>query len=510
VRAAGAVGDGVADDTAAILRAIASLPAAGGTVSFPPGRYLTLQQKIVINRSHVRLEGAPGAVIRGMPGAWESAVLVQVKGTPQDHLTDVTITGLEFDGNQAAHKLARATQAHLLDIENADRVAVRDNYFHDSPGDAIKISPRTTVCRLVSIQRNRIDTCLRNGISVVAGEDIDIVNNVVFNFNTVGIDVEPNDDLPCRFILIQGNTLRPAPVQLNLQNSNRLYGISLKSSSSEPGDQHSHVRVIGNLVRGISEGSVRYPVAGIFLQQFKAATIASNQIFEARQGIFSSEAPATNGSTGEITGNHVRGSVAVGIGVRSNLVVSGNTVEEGQDAGILLHGMYNVCTGNICRRNGQGASAAQPWGIWVNNGPNLVQGNRCFDDRETRTQQYGIYLKDGVNEACIEFNDVAGNREGGVRHPSRGQNCIRLNAGHVTESSGAGRIEPGKASIAISHGLAIAPRAQDIAITLTGRPASSPGALWVSDITAKAFTVNVERDPGGSGLDFAWAVNARQ
>src|SRR6266540_2608940 len=168
VRTAGAVGDGVAEDTAAILRAIASLPAAGGTVHFPPGRYLTLQQKIVINRSHVRLEGSPGAAIRGKPGAWESAVLIQVQVTPKDHLTDVIITGLEFDGNQAAHKLQRPTQAHLLEIQNADRVVVRDNYFHDSPGDAIKISPRTTVCRLISLHRNRIDTCLRNGISVVA------------------------------------------------------------------------------------------------------------------------------------------------------------------------------------------------------------------------------------------------------------------------------------------------------------------------------------------------------
>jgi hypothetical protein len=40
VRTYGAVGDGVADDAAAIQRAINALPARGGVVFFPPGRYL--------------------------------------------------------------------------------------------------------------------------------------------------------------------------------------------------------------------------------------------------------------------------------------------------------------------------------------------------------------------------------------------------------------------------------------------------------------------------------------
>ena len=41
VKAYGAVGDGVTDDTAAIQAAIAALPATGGSVYFPPGTYIT-------------------------------------------------------------------------------------------------------------------------------------------------------------------------------------------------------------------------------------------------------------------------------------------------------------------------------------------------------------------------------------------------------------------------------------------------------------------------------------
>src|SRR5262245_56229169 len=97
VTSVGAVGDGVDDDTAAIQRAFAGLPPGGGTVFFPGGTYLVLQSQLIISRSQVRLEGAPGARIRGKPGAWESAKLLRVQGTPEKHLTDITITGLEFD-----------------------------------------------------------------------------------------------------------------------------------------------------------------------------------------------------------------------------------------------------------------------------------------------------------------------------------------------------------------------------------------------------------------------------
>src|SRR6266545_3361821 len=52
VTTAGAVGDGVKDDTGPIQLALTSLPTAGGTVYFPPGTYLIRQSQIVLSRSH--------------------------------------------------------------------------------------------------------------------------------------------------------------------------------------------------------------------------------------------------------------------------------------------------------------------------------------------------------------------------------------------------------------------------------------------------------------------------
>jgi len=511
VTSAGAVGDGVADDTGAIRAAIDSLAASGGTVHFPAGIYLVRPAEIVVGRSGVRLEGAPGSTIRCKAGAWQSANLLQVEGTPESHVADIAITGLDFDGNQESQDLRRTSPAFLLHLQNADRVVISKNTFRQAPGDAIGIFPRTTVCHQITIHQNRIDTCLRNGITVAGGDGIDIISNSVLAFNTVGIDLEPGGAEPCRFIVVQGNVIRPSTEVLNPRNPNRPYGIALKSGAVA-GDAHSNVRVMGNNLQGYADGAARYPVVGIYLQNFTESTIAFNQVYDTPQGIRASapDGPIASGPGGEITGNHVRGSTGTGISVHSNMTVSGNTVEEGQEAGILLESVNNVCIGNICRRNGRGDSSTQRWGIRVSSGPNLVQGNTCVDDQKVGTQEYGIYLEDGVDGATVEFNRLDGNLLGGIRLPSQGQNDIRLNSGHKAQSSGTGRIEPGRVSTTVLHGLDAIPDPEEISVTaITTEPNQAPGALSVSEITAHSFTVSVEREPGESGLDFAWEVSPR-
>ena len=63
VRDFGAVGDGIHDDTKAIRAALDFLPE-GGRLYFPEGTYLTFPQAI---RSHMTIEFAEGAVLKGSP-----------------------------------------------------------------------------------------------------------------------------------------------------------------------------------------------------------------------------------------------------------------------------------------------------------------------------------------------------------------------------------------------------------------------------------------------------------
>ena len=62
VRDAGAAGDGVRKDTAAIAKAVAECAQGGGTVYFPPGRYVTGAIQL---KSDIRLDIGVGAVLLG-------------------------------------------------------------------------------------------------------------------------------------------------------------------------------------------------------------------------------------------------------------------------------------------------------------------------------------------------------------------------------------------------------------------------------------------------------------
>ena len=92
---AGAVGDGVAIDTAAINRAIAAVPASGGTVYFPAGTYLVDAATLTL-KSNVLWAGAGmySTTIK-LKDAGNGRIISQVTGT----LSNITIMDMGFDGN---------------------------------------------------------------------------------------------------------------------------------------------------------------------------------------------------------------------------------------------------------------------------------------------------------------------------------------------------------------------------------------------------------------------------
>jgi Pectate lyase superfamily protein len=104
VRAFGAVGDGRADDTASIQRAIDAARAGGGVVSFPPGTYLT-GRLTLYSRIHLRGSGGDATVLRLKPGAnsaiVESHEFGRLTGTRGDGgITMFSVRDLTLDGDK--------------------------------------------------------------------------------------------------------------------------------------------------------------------------------------------------------------------------------------------------------------------------------------------------------------------------------------------------------------------------------------------------------------------------
>lgn len=347
-------GDGL-DDTEAILRALTSIPSTGGVLRIPPGEFLLWQSHLVVSRSHLRLEGLPGARIRASKPAWRSAVLLSLKGAE-----DIEIVDLELDGRMEDAELDGGSQAHLIQIEDCQRVTIERCHLFHSSGDGIAIFPlEGKTSTDIRIRDCYLDGALRNGISVATGKHISITGSTLINWNTVGIDLEPDNQEPLSQLLIAFNWLRPAEHHLNPYNSNRLYGISLNLPVGDRSLQKAAI-IIGNQIEGVEDDS-HYPAAGIWLSGMKGSTIIGNQILDGRDGIYGASEPTTpQMGTGCILGNYITGTGQVSLSVRQDFTLTANVTENGT----ILYGPRNLCIGNLI--NGP---------LQIFSGPQAILGN---------------------------------------------------------------------------------------------------------------------------------------
>lgn len=132
VKSFGAIGDGIADDTAAINATIAAVPASGGYIDFPPGRYL-ISSMITVNKA-VCVRGtnsispdnaipAPTEILKsaGFVGAY--ALLLTAQGS--------SVEGVGVNAQAGA----AGAGIHIL----ANSIALRDCEVFNQAGNGIDI-----------------------------------------------------------------------------------------------------------------------------------------------------------------------------------------------------------------------------------------------------------------------------------------------------------------------------------------------------------------------------------
>lgn len=210
VRAAGARGDGRADDTAAIRRAAAALPAEGGTLYFPPGTYLV--SGVLAYRSGQEWRFAPGARLRLADRSVDRLrnntlgyTLVGMLQPASRGVRGVRFRGLVIDGNKAGNPTRDAGDG--LDLFDVQDVLVEDAHVADCARDGIVVGggPGST-SRNVHLLGVRAERCGLpgvnggNGIAVVKGEAVVISGFRAAGNRLFGVNCETNPGAPANAV----------------------------------------------------------------------------------------------------------------------------------------------------------------------------------------------------------------------------------------------------------------------------------------------------------------------
>lgn len=201
VTAFGAVGDGVADDTAAIQAALDSVKTTGGTIIFPPGVYKLTASVYFYSNQRLIFEG--GAVL--MQGAGINNLMMNYSTADKggyDATENVEIIGATFDGG------SYTINNTLFGVCHSRNIVLRDCRFVNAYGiwHNVEINSSKNVL---------IDRCYFEG-SRKTGQNgcmiqIDSYNNTAtWPWNNGAVDSTVSDGVEVRGCVFESNTISPA------------------------------------------------------------------------------------------------------------------------------------------------------------------------------------------------------------------------------------------------------------------------------------------------------------
>lgn len=211
VRHKGALGDGVHDDTAAIQAAIDALPAAGGTVTIPDGRYMIDAARPLRLRSNMHLQMAPAATLRAIANDLERSHVIKVW-----RANNVRITGGQIVGERSGHRGTTGEWGYGINIQASNNVSVVGTHVSDCWGDGIWIggigrragvvvSTNVTLDRVVSTNNRR------QGLSIGPVRGVTVTRSTFSHTHgtkpQAGVDIEPQGQGPARDITFSDCTI---------------------------------------------------------------------------------------------------------------------------------------------------------------------------------------------------------------------------------------------------------------------------------------------------------------
>lgn len=404
VKAFGAVGDGVTDDTAAFEAA----SIASGTVYVPEGTYILESANVTSNTTLV--------------GAGRGATILKLKSSAVtkriltlDTVNNVTLTGFDVDASAVSDAVAlwvdTSTKVRIQDVGSSGagnnihtylvgacdgvqitsmfaenyaygvltepssttaNISVTGSSFKDIQGDGVEINCPTGTAKNWTITGNTFDNIGNNsgsrgfGVGAAGGagnyvEAVSIVGNTFYRCDYQGVHIEGG----CRNFTIEGNTILDTGYGNNQSISAGVY-----VAATDAGEEISNINIRGNVIRG--ESDMNYGV-------------------------------------------YVAGSVTL-----TSVGVDSNTIQAAQLYGVLAGSVLTdstISSNKIYNTVGVGIRAA---GVRVE-----YAGNICFDDQAIKTQTHGIEINGGTDNT-YSFNKLQGNLTGGLLVTAAGSNDRRI------------------------------------------------------------------------------------
>ncbi|MBD2865107.1 right-handed parallel beta-helix repeat-containing protein [Paenibacillus oceani] len=408
----GAIGDGVADDTAAIQASLDQQ----GIVYLPKGVYavdLVDGLKSLSVRSHTKVVMHPEAVIRLKPQSVERYYIVDIQ-----NVQHVEIVGGTIEGERNSHVGSTGEWGYGIRINESSNVNVSDVSMVDCWGDGA-VATGSTPSSHITFENCIFHNNRRQGLTLANTNHVRILNCVFTNTNgtapQAGIDIEPDNHSIAENIVIsncyfennsgnglllarrdnlEGNTFVRKTIVSNCTfKGNGISGVYLKNVTD--------ITVANNVIEqnvknGIYLGNTKECAIignrvlqngnhGIHVSHSSDNIISDNSVIENASGI-----QVENSSANLIKSNQARRNNIHGIGIsrsHHNLVDANYAKENSQgndnaynNISVYSNSDYNVISNNICRK---GDLAFKPYaGIKIaetTSSSNMVSQNDCFD-----------------------------------------------------------------------------------------------------------------------------------